>query len=360
MNSSEKPAAPLWKALHEKTGKAGVRFLLMMVLASGLFFGVASKPDTKNGDRELRFLLDWFRNNPPKADGSNFQMRWEKTVLLDKYGWELSNNDWNNYRSAWNNDPVKVSGYENANPILEYLRLSVQQSVQEIKNTKLSHGAVIWKLYNMGYVIKTREACFGIDLVFPGSKELVDVLDFAIVSHVHGDHFDKNFTDTMVAQGKMVYSPFYKPGTVIDSAGEFRFNDVTVRFTMNMQGDVPVIVSQVDCGSSANHFTVYDIADARLLEELNPTRHVNLFLLHIANGLDVFDAVDKIKPDATVYDHVMELGHPIGKYRWSYDFTFDKISRQDPASSLVLTWGERIDIDQNGKIIQKNKRPALK
>ena len=113
---------------------------------------------------------------------------------------------------------------------------------------------------------------------------------------------------------------------------------------MNDQGGVPVIVSQIDCGPAANNYTIYDIADARILEQLNPTRPVNLFILHIANALNVFDAVNKVKPDVTIYDHVMELGHPVDKYRWSYEFTYDKIKNQPPASSYVLTWGERLDI----------------
>ena len=89
----------------------------------------------------------------------------------------------------------------------------------------------------MGYVIKTKDACFAIDLVQPDSKRLVEILDFAIVSHAHADHFDKDFVKAMVERGKTVYSPFYEQGTVIKSTGEFNFKEVSLRFTMNMQGN---------------------------------------------------------------------------------------------------------------------------
>ncbi len=325
----------------KKPGERSFNVILFLVI---IFSFTSQYTFCQNTKEELNSTFTWFRNNPPKSDGSNFQSRREKTTLLDKYGWQLSNDTWTLYRSCWPGDPAKLSDLENSNPILGYLRQTVDKSVDEIKNTRITQGVIIWKLYNMGYVIKTKDACFAIDLVQPDSKRLVEILDFAIVSHAHADHFDKDFVKAMVERGKTVYSPFYEQGTVIKSTGEFNFKEVSLRFTMNMQGNIPVIVSQINCGPSAKNYTIYDIADARELATLNPTRHVNLFILHIANGLDIFDAVDQVKPDATIYDHIMEFGHPIGKYRWSYDFTYNKIERQNHASSYVLTWGEKLEI----------------
>lgn len=73
---------------------------------------------------QLDSTFKWFRNNPPMADGSNFQSRWEKTALLDKFGWQTSNKTWNLYRSYWIDDPIKVSNIGNSNPILYYPKLS--------------------------------------------------------------------------------------------------------------------------------------------------------------------------------------------------------------------------------------------
>jgi hypothetical protein len=294
---------------------------------------------------ELDSTFSWFRQNPPNPDGSNFLSRWEKTKPLDKYGMMISNQTWNIYRKSWINNPAEATKLENSNPILYYLREAVDHSVAEIKSTVVKHGAVIWKLYNMGYVVKTKDACFAIDLNQPGSEKLADVLDFVIASHVHSDHHNTALLDAMVKAGKPVYSPFYAKGTLISATKEITFGEVKVRFTMNEQADVPVIVSEINCGSTADNYTIYHIADARSLVDLNPTRPINLFILHIANALDVFDAVARVKPDMTVYDHVMELGHGIGKYRWSYQFTYNKIRKQSTASSCVLTWGERLEVN---------------
>ena len=291
---------------------------------------------------QIESTFEWFRNHPPAADGSNYAARKEKSALLDEYGMQLSHETWKAYRAAWASDPAGAREMENEHPVLYYFRYAADRSAQEIRNTPVTEGVVIWKLYNMGYVVKTRDACFAIDLVQPGAGDLSDVLDFAIVSHTHGDHYDTTFLNAMIAAGKKVYSPFYAAGTVIDTETEFRQNELKVRFTMNDQSGVPVIVTEVNCGPSAQEYTIYHIADSRVLEALNPTRKPDLLILHIANGINIFETIKRTQPSVTVFDHVMELGHAVGKYRWSYDYTYDQIRDFPKDSGYVLTWGERI------------------
>lgn len=301
---------------------------------------------------QLDSTFNWFRNNPPNS--SNIQSRREKTVLLDKLGWQVSPETWKLYNSS-TQDSVLTMKLESQYPILYYLRHAFKKSVSEIKSSQIDKGVIVWKLYNMGYVIKTKDVCFAIDLVTPFFNELVDVIDFTVVSHVHNDHFNRNFIQALTAAGKAVYSPFYHEGTVISSDTLLNFKELEVRFTMNKQGDLPVIVSEINCGPSADYYTIYDIADARILEKLQPSRHINLFILHIANGLNIFDAVKKINPDMTLYDHIMEFGHPVDRYRWSYGFTYDKTEQMDPASNHILTWGERIESGLGKKISWSEK-----
>ncbi|MGF7078942.1 hypothetical protein [Mucilaginibacter sp. UYCu711] len=321
--------------------------LLLTILLYALPFGLTAQTVKKADDisfREMDSLFTWFRQNPPAADGANFTTRWAKTKAFDTYGFELSDKTWGDYHRYWKTDPLLAAAMEKSYPVLYYLNKAVEQSVADIVSTKVTHGAVIWKLYNMGYIVKTKDACFALDLNQRGSEQLVDMLDFAVVSHIHGDHNNTIFLDAMVAAGKKVYTPFYKKGTLIDTTREFNFGGVNVRFTMNKQADVPVIVAQINCGPSANNYTIYHIGDSRTLEELNPTRHINLFILHIENAINTGQSVARVKPDVTIYDHVMELGHAVDKWRWSYQYTYNKIKGLDPAKSLILTWGERLEV----------------
>jgi len=293
--------------------------------------------------------FNWFSNNPPNSSGSNFNDRWKKSLLLDSLGYLISNTAWNSYRSYWSSYSSLADGMENQYPILYYMRQADLHAYDEIRNTVVKKGVSIWLLYNVGYIVKTKDKCFGVDINARGSTDLADVLDFAIVTHIHSDHYEPNFVKAMTSLGKTVYAPFSANGTtVVSSTIEYNIGDVNVRFTMSHQeSDIVVIVPQIDCGPSTGHYTIYDLADARpAITDINPTKHINLFIIDIQNGIDVFAAVDRVKPDASIYAHEMELGHPIGQgWRWKYGYTYNKISPRLHSSSYVLTWGEKIVAD---------------
>lgn len=214
--------------------------------------------------RALNSTLNWFLENPPSTDGSNFEARWEQSKILDEYAWQLSHTQWKAYQSAWVNDPQLADAMEQQNPILYYLDRAEDRTFAEIERTQVEQGAVMWQLYNMGMVVKTKDATYGIDIRSRDSARLVDDLDFAIVSHRHGDHYDPAFVEAMRAAGKPVLAPFEGNGlTVIGEGSQFSAGEVTVRFTMNSQGNVPVAVSEADLGAGADHYTIYDISDAR-------------------------------------------------------------------------------------------------
>ncbi|GAB3936605.1 MBL fold metallo-hydrolase [Mucilaginibacter myungsuensis] len=305
---------------------------------------IAQTPLADTDRKQLDATFAWFSKNRFYGTDANFKARWERSKVLDKYGFQLSDTIWNAYRSAWIKDPPKVDELEQGNGILYYLRKAIDKTVADIRSTKVKKGAVIWKLYNMGYVVKTKDVCFGMDLNQPGAEKLVDVLDFVTVSHIHGDHNYTALLDAMIAAGKPVYTPFYKKGVMITSPQEYTHGEVKLRLTMNRQADVPCIVVQADLGSSARNYTIYHIGDSRTLEDLNPGRHINLFILHIENAIDVFNSVSRVKPDVTIYDHIMELGHHVNKWRWSYQYTYHKIKGLSPAKCVVLTWGERMEV----------------
>jgi|GEM_PF-1925969 len=311
----------------------------------------------------LNATFNWFLSNPPNTNGSNFNARWSQAAILDEYGWQCSNTAWNTYRSYWTNNASAANAMEQSNPILYYLRNADQNAFDEIRNTKVEHGVVIWAIYNMGIVVKTKDICFAEDIVARGSSVLTDILDFAIVSHVHSDHYDSPFVSAMANAGKTVYAPFNGSGlTFVDSTKmplEYNYGDVNIRFEFNHQeANIPVLVSQINLGASADGYTIYDMADARTLSALHPTRHINLFMLHIANGFDPIQASNQIKSDVTLYSHEMELGHSTAAngYRWKYSYSYNKINSQPHASSYILTWGERIAADTSATAIENEGR----
>ena len=60
----------------------------------------------------------------------------------------------------------------------------------------------VWSVYNMGYIVKTRRSLFSIDLVHRRDAEFAPLLDFALITHNHGDHWRKGFYGAVNGWGR--------------------------------------------------------------------------------------------------------------------------------------------------------------
>jgi L-ascorbate metabolism protein UlaG (beta-lactamase superfamily) len=107
-------------------------------------------------------------------------------------------------------------------------RVAVQQffygqisaSLEEIENTTVEHGAMIWKLYNHGFIVRTKTVTVAFDLVsgesaeFEGftlsqdiMKRLISQCDVLFISHRHKDHSDRWIAGQFLETGKPVVAP---------------------------------------------------------------------------------------------------------------------------------------------------------
>jgi L-ascorbate metabolism protein UlaG (beta-lactamase superfamily) len=95
----------------------------------------------------------------------------------------------------------------------------IENAIGEIRTTTVNKGAVIWKLYNHTFIVKTPSVTIGFDIQrgIPGnenfafSKELIrtliDAVDVLFVTHYHGDHADEWVAATFIEQNKTVITP---------------------------------------------------------------------------------------------------------------------------------------------------------
>ena len=87
--------------------------------------------------------------------------------------------------------------------------LAFEKVMREVKATVVTRDVpAVWSVYNMGYIVKTRESLFSIDLNHRRGTEFAPILDFALVTHNHGDHWRKDFYKAMAKRGKAVFSNF--------------------------------------------------------------------------------------------------------------------------------------------------------
>jgi glyoxylase-like metal-dependent hydrolase (beta-lactamase superfamily II) len=101
----------------------------------------------------------------------------------------------------------------------DFLRMRIKNAIEEIRREKVESGAVIWKLYNHTFIVKTSSITVGFDIQ-GGVKtaqgyllgkdllgELVSACDVLFVSHFHADHADPWVASEFIKQDKPVVTP---------------------------------------------------------------------------------------------------------------------------------------------------------
>lgn len=126
----------------------------------------------------------------------------------------------------------------------------------------------LFRLYSSGYVLRTRDACIGIDLCYgegfydgARKEELAGMLDAVFTTHGHGDHYDIELLRMMLQKGKAIVIPPRMEPFFVDYSGEkhvwrdsqlepVRIGGVaTVQAQMAGQGDEPCLLYLIQIGS---------------------------------------------------------------------------------------------------------------
>lgn len=197
----------------------------------------------------------------------------------------------------------------------------------------------------MDYAVKTPTACFGIDLKHRDGEQLAPLLDFLLITHRHGDHYTDALVAAMEQAGKPVVSNFLDNGYNVSGEGSFAFGDVGVRVNLaDHNATLPdfVVVYKIDCGPAARHCRIVHAGDACNVAQINPRRAPDLFTPHVSVGLDIKGAAEKIAPRAVLVSHLLELGHRIDRWRWSYAYAIDKCREMELENGWIPVWGEKI------------------
>ncbi len=292
---------------------------------------------------DLDATLQWLRDNPPGGD--NRALRRLRTDVIDAISTNLSHHLWNDYRNHWGDDAY-CDAMTAEHPILHYLRQAERAAVDDIRKTVVEQGVVIWQMYNMGIIVKTPSRTFAIDLHMRDAEDLVDVLDFALVSHEHTDHYTPAFLDAMIAAGKSVITTFYSGSTIVTDEEEFQFGDISVHYKIGSHGgasEVPMGLSLVDCGPSGNGVVILHTGDGGKYREFPVHKPVDFFMFHVRVGMSATAAINHVQAGVASASHILELGHPVDHWRWLYRDAYDAIASHPQDEAIVLSWGERWD-----------------
>jgi len=213
-------------------------------------------------------------------------------------------------------------------PALARLDGVLGQVIAEAKKTVVTDRPAVWFVYNMGVIVRTREALFSIDLCHRRAQEYAKDIDFAIISHNHDDHFtrrfyfemDKKLHKTVITNFADNYGAAYNRGVCGFARGEktFKLKDVTIRtYESNHNHILHGFVMPVEV--EYNGYTILHVGDTFNLDELKPSRPPDLWIHHAyCWGLVTDRGVPNLKPKLTVVAHLQELHHRPGHARYTF------------------------------------------
>ena len=236
-------------------------------------------------------------------------------------------------------------------PVLEFYDRAFDKIMREVPETKIGRGAVVWHLYNMGYIVKTPACCFGIDICHRRAEELAPLLDFILVTHNHNDHYNLALLKAMAKAKKPVISNFYPAKGYQAPPEKITISDVTIdseRCDHNATLKKFVSVYRIQCGRSDDAPVIYHTGDSCDHRQLHPSGRVDIHILHPRVGLSVPEAAKSLYPREIWFSHLLEMGHcKPGIYRpvdWSAAYSDMEMMKKQgiEVSCRCPMWGEKI------------------
>jgi len=250
-------------------------------------------------------------------------------------------------------------------PVQQFFQRKMERAIQEIGDTSVVSGAVIWKLYNHSFVVKTAQHTLGFD-IFRGTsttddmvmsdkqiERLGNMLDILFISHNHKDHFTLELAEYLVRNGK----PIIAPGEVWNDRiipltriieGKLEFPGMKIKVFPGHQGseqnNVYLVeaddVSIMHTGDQYNESNFDKWIDSVWREYRVDILIVNCWLGMNSSTNDLRRFVHNVDPQIVITGHENELEHTID-HRESYMKTFRHLEGERHPY-FVMTWGERL------------------
>lgn len=266
-------------------------------------------------------------------------------------------------------------------PVQDFFKTRIKKAIDEIEQTEITDGARIWKLYNHGFLIRTRSVTIGFDLVRGKSVRveafsiedddmgrLIDQCDVLFISHYHGDHAEEWVAQSFIDQGKPVIAP---PAVWVDKPIHEEIKHLErishTLHTLPVQGgkqQLKVVVYPGHQGDNIenNVFLVVtpeglsfsqmgdqsNMDDFGWIDEVG-NHHVVDVLMPNCWTTDIVRVAEGFNPAIIITGHENEMGHTID-HREPYWLTYQRRDGSDRFGGsrdigydtplILMTWGE--------------------
>ncbi len=330
-------------------------YILLLVFISAFPFWACdddkddSKPSTggnlqKNDSKEVAEKL-W------NTSAFNFDdTRKAAFNRIQEYADTCSANYFKNYLASMDQACEMTEKYD---PMLGFYRLAFDKVLTEVQTTRVENGtAVIWLLYNMGYIVKTPSGCFGIDISHRYAEKFAPYIDFLCVTHKHTDHYDDKLIQLMIESNKPVLSNYLKPSENYKytskvptsyTIGNFKITTNITDHNTTLTNFVTTF--QINCGTDGGGLVLMHVGDSNYkASQYTIAEHVNVFIPRYApNALTENNVLGSVvTPDYVLLSHMLELAHAgVDESRWSMVLGLERASKLNCANSVLPFWGEK-------------------
>ena len=264
-------------------------------------------------------------------------------------------------------------------PTQQFFHAQANKVISELENTKVEKGAVIWKIYNMGFIVKTKTVTMAFDLVTgetSGSEDfklnqkeierLVKQCDVLFISHWHPDHADpriaQEFLDLgrpviapdQVWKGKPIHEEIIHMERIPHKKQKLRLINQTLDVVVYPGHQMKSHINNVVLVTTPEGMTFAHtgdqinegdfMVDFEWIDEVYKHNKVDVMMPN-AWTMDIFRQVKGFKPKLVMPGHELELGHTVWDRLpyWGDDKYLELNYAELKASKypvIALIWGE--------------------
>lgn len=254
--------------------------------------------------------------------------------------------------------------YDNTEPFCNFIDSRIGKVIEDMKSP-VKKGMKIYKIYNDGFVARTKSVNIAFDVVrgtCKGQKLLSDEQVEAIIkdceilflSHNHGDHVDKYVVNKFIEAGKPVIAaskilPDLKGVTHYRSESEVLDKQIELKSGEKLQvkifpGHQSPMMCNVYVVTTPEKYTVahtgdqYDKNDMGWIAEIkNNAPKIDALMINCWS-YQIADAIKGFDPRYILTGHENEMGHTID-HREAFWLTFQKMEPVEH-DYVVMAWGE--------------------